>query len=85
MQFVREHFPALAPEYARRYAHADFADAAYKKQMSALVKSICKKHGIGERTREPLAARADQSDVESEERKKPIRVAMSEPQALLFA
>ena len=85
MQFVREHFPALAPEYARRYAHADFADTTYKKQMSALVKSVCKKYGIGERTREPLAARGDQSDVESEERKKPIRVAMSKPQALLFA
>ena len=85
MEFVREHFPALVPEYARRYAHADFADAAYKKQMSALVKSVCKKYGIGERSSEPLAARADQSDTETEERKRPARAAMNEPQALLFA
>ena len=85
MEFVREHFPALVPEYARRYAHADFADAAYKKQMSALVRSVCKKYGIGERSSEPLAARADQSDTETEERKRPARAAMNEPQALLFA
>jgi DNA repair photolyase len=85
MQFVREHFPDLAPDYTRRYAHADFADSSYKKQMQALVRSVCKKHGIGERSKEPLAARADQSGMEREERKKPVRVAMSEPQALLFA
>src|SRR3984957_87637 len=84
MQFVREHFPALAPEYARRYAHADFADAAYKKQMSAQVKSVCKKYGIGERDRKEMGARLPKVEA-TVERKTPAAVRVGTAQALLFA
>jgi len=80
MEFVREHFPALAPEYARRYAHADFADAAYKKQMQALVKAACKKHGIGERDKEAIGARLPEAVAPATPRKQPAAV----PQPSLF-
>jgi DNA repair photolyase len=83
MEFVREHFPALEPEYTKRYAHADFADAAYKKQMAELVKKLCKKHGIGERSNVPLALRAQ--DAESVARKEPESVRGAAEQSLLFA
>jgi len=85
MQFVREQFPALAPEYARRYAHADFADSAYKKQMQALVRAVCKKHGIGERDKEAMRTGISEAEAAAGERKGPAAVRAGEAQALLFA
>jgi DNA repair photolyase len=85
MQFVREQFPDLAPEYGRRYAHADFADVTYKKKMQAVVRSVCKKHGIGQRNKEDM--RTGISEAEAAERKGPA-TAHSRPaqeQQVLFA
>jgi DNA repair photolyase len=74
MEFVREYFPELAPEYARRYAHADFADAAYKKKMQALVRSVCKKHGISERHKEDMRTGVSEAEAAGVKRKGPATV-----------
>jgi len=87
MEFVREQFPDLAPEYARRYAHADFADTAYKKQMQTLVKAVCKKHGIGERDKEAMRTGISEAEEAAGERKGPatVRPTPVQEQQLLFA
>lgn len=54
MSFVREHFPHLAEDYARRYAKADFVDAAYRRDLAAQVRAACKKHGLAQRSTESL-------------------------------
>jgi hypothetical protein len=57
MSFVREHFPHLAEDYARRYATADFADAVYRNRMAGIVRQLCRKHKLGERSSEALLTR----------------------------
>jgi DNA repair photolyase len=57
MSFVREHLPHLAPDYERRYASADFVDAAYRNRMAALVRQLCRKHSLGERSTDALLTR----------------------------
>ena len=49
LSFVREHFPHLAGEYARRFAKMDFADAPYRRHLALMVKRVSHKHGLGER------------------------------------
>jgi DNA repair photolyase len=87
MQFVREHFPDLAPEYARRYAHADFADSGYKKQTQALVRAVCKKHGIGEREKDAMRTGISEAESVAGERKGPatVRAERAQVQQVLFA
>jgi len=80
LSFVREHFPSLAEDYAKRFATMDFADVAYRRKMALLVKRVCLKHGLGERAYDALLTK----DV-GEPRKGPTRVVSDEPQALLFA
>lgn len=48
MPFLAEHFPALVASYKQRYAKNAFLPAAYKKQMSTLVKKLKSKYGIAE-------------------------------------
>jgi DNA repair photolyase len=55
--FIREHFPALEPEYTQRFAHADFAAPAYRSQMAALVARVCRRHGLGQRSTDALLTR----------------------------
>jgi DNA repair photolyase len=82
MSFVREHFPHLAAEYTRRYAKADFADAAYRDRMAATVLQLCAKHGLGRRSDATLLTR----DPETQLRKGPTSApAPSSDQAQLFA
>jgi DNA repair photolyase len=57
LSFVREHFPHLAPGYARRFDSADFVDAAYRRRMASLVRQLCRKHGLGERSTDALLTR----------------------------
>src|ERR1700761_6993538 len=47
--FVRQHFPHLAGEYARRFAKMDFADAPYRRHLALMVKRVSHKYGLGER------------------------------------
>src|SRR5262249_35406137 len=89
MEFVRRDFPALANDYVRRYARSDFADADYKKKMAEMVRSVCRKHRIGERDREQplenLLKSIDEAQPEPAPRKEPEAVQIPDVQALLFA
>lgn len=58
LSFVREHFPHLAGEYDRRFATADFADAAYRRQMASLLRGVCERHSIPQRSTDALLTRA---------------------------
>ena len=49
LSFVREHFPSLVADYAKRFATADFASKTYSAQMSAMVGSACRKYGLRQR------------------------------------
>jgi DNA repair photolyase len=49
LSFVREHFPSLQADYARRFATADFAGETYSAQMAAMVGSACRKYGLRQR------------------------------------
>jgi DNA repair photolyase len=57
LSFVREHFPHLLPDYTRRYATADFVDAAYRNRMSTTLRQLCRKHHLGERSTDALLTR----------------------------
>jgi DNA repair photolyase len=57
LSFVREHFPHLAEDYARRYATEDFADRAYRQRMESVIRQLCRKHGLGERSSDALLTR----------------------------
>jgi DNA repair photolyase len=85
LSFVREHFPTLVGEYARRFAAMDFADAEYKRHLATLVKRVSARHGLAERSTDALLTR----DVGEPERRlagKAVRKAPSNPaQNLLFA
>ena len=48
MPFLAEHFPALVESYKQRFANSAFLPAAYKKQISTLVRKFKSKHGIAE-------------------------------------
>ena len=58
MSFVREHFPHLAGDYDRRFATADFADAAYRRQTAALLLRLCQRHGLTQRSTDALLTRS---------------------------
>jgi DNA repair photolyase len=49
MEFIRKHFPELESMYEQRFAQDAFVSTAYRKRVSALVKAVCKKHGLGPR------------------------------------
>ena len=57
LSFVREHFPHLSGDYERRFATADFADGPYRRQMAAIVRKVCRSHGIAERSTDALLTR----------------------------
>jgi DNA repair photolyase len=85
LSFVREHFPALVPDYERRFATADFADSAYRNRMALLVRQLCRKHNLGERSSDALLTR-DVYNPPPAERKGPTKANPIQPaQAQLFA
>ena len=47
--FVREHFPALAPSYEKRYGTNAFVSPEYRKRIAAIVDSVCKEFKLGRR------------------------------------
>jgi DNA repair photolyase len=87
LSFVREHFPALVGDYERRFATMDFADAAYKRKLAAMVKRVCTKHELGERTMDALLTKDIGEDRERfTERKGPAPAGFPvKAQAVLFA
>jgi DNA repair photolyase len=85
MSFVREHVPHLAADYERRYATLDFADSAYRKKMETIVHSLCRRHGLGERSSDALLTR-DAYTTPAPAKKAPKSITPApHPQALLFA
>ena len=46
MPFLQENFPHLVPLYQARYAGRAFLPDNYKKRISALIKRLCRQHGI---------------------------------------
>jgi hypothetical protein len=85
MSFVREHVPHLAADYERRYATMDFADSVYRKKMETIVHSLCRSHGLGERSSDALLTR-DAYSTPAPTKKSPTSIAPPpHPQALLFA
>ncbi|HEY2114609.1 MAG TPA: radical SAM protein [Candidatus Angelobacter sp.] len=55
MPFLQEHFPHLVSLYKARYADRAFLPAEYSKRISALVKRLCRQHGIIARDEAPQA------------------------------
>jgi DNA repair photolyase len=48
--FVREHFPALEADYAKRFGDRDFATPQYSKELAAMVEVACRRYGLGRRS-----------------------------------
>ena len=57
LSFVREHFPALEAEYSDRFGLAEFASRSYRQAMADLVRKVCRRHGIPERSTDALLTR----------------------------
>ncbi len=49
LSFVREHFPSLEADYAKRFAHADFASRTYSARMAVMVGAACRRYGLRQR------------------------------------
>jgi DNA repair photolyase len=57
LSFVREHFPALQADYAKRFATADFAGKAYREKLAEMVDAACRKNGLHQRSSDALLTR----------------------------
>jgi DNA repair photolyase len=80
LSFVREHFPSLQADYAKRFAHADFAGKAYSAKLAEMVDIACRRYGLRQRwSGDALLTRND-----SGRRTPPQRVGVA-PQQRLFA
>jgi DNA repair photolyase len=60
LSFVREHFPALQADYAKRFATADFAGRKYREQLVEMVDRACRRYGLGKRSSDALLTRNEQ-------------------------
>ena len=49
LSFLREHFPSLEADYAKRFAHADFASRTYSTRLAEMVGAACRKYGLRQR------------------------------------
>ena len=50
LSFVREHFPALEADYAKRFGDRDFATPKYSRELAAMVEVACRRYGLGRRS-----------------------------------
>jgi DNA repair photolyase len=57
LSFVREHFPSLQADYAKRFATADFAGKAYREKLAAMVDAACRRYGLPQRSGDALRIR----------------------------
>jgi DNA repair photolyase len=57
LSFVREHFPSLEADYAKRFATADFASTPYRRKLAEMVDKACRRHGLGQRSGDALLTR----------------------------
>ncbi|WP_348269535.1 radical SAM protein [Edaphobacter paludis] len=49
LSFVREHFPSLVADYAKRFDHADFASPPYRQKLALMVEQARRLHGLSQR------------------------------------
>src|SRR5277367_3514345 len=49
LSFVREHFPSLQADYAKRFANADFASRSYSARLAEMVGAACSRYGLRQR------------------------------------
>jgi DNA repair photolyase len=77
LSFVREHFPSLEADYAKRFATTDFAGKDYRQRLSTMVEQACRRHGIGRRSSDALLTRN-----EGDGRRPPQRVSVPAQQRL---
>jgi DNA repair photolyase len=68
LSFVREHFPSLQADYAKRFAHADFASAEYSRRLAMMVDEACRRHGLGKRSSDALLTRNEGGEAKPPER-----------------
>ncbi len=61
LSFVREHYPSLEADYAKRFGNADFAAEPYRRQMATLVEKACRRYGLRQRSRDALLPRTGDS------------------------
>ncbi|HTD95916.1 MAG TPA: hypothetical protein VK627_03280, partial [Edaphobacter sp.] len=78
LSFVREHFPSLQADYAKRFDHADFAAAPYRRQMAEIVERVRHKYNLGQRSKDASLPRTG-----NDERKPPANTGTA--QQKLFA
>jgi len=83
LSFVREHFPHLVEDYAQRFATADFADPTYSRKLALMLKRVCHKHGLGERSMDAMQPKHAGSTHTM--LKKPAQSSGGRAQAVLFA
>jgi DNA repair photolyase len=81
LSFVCEHFPSLEADYAKRFAHADFASRAYSAKLAEMVGAACRKYGLRRRWGDDALLTKDD---EGGRRTPPQRVDLV-PQQRLFA
>ncbi|WP_353071926.1 SPL family radical SAM protein [Tunturiibacter gelidoferens] len=60
LSFVREHFPALQADYAKRFATADFAGREYRERLAKMVDGACRRYGLGKRSSDALLTRNEE-------------------------
>ncbi|WP_353063395.1 radical SAM protein [Tunturibacter psychrotolerans] len=60
LSFVREHFPTLQTDYAKRFATADFAGKEYRERLAKMVDGACRRHGLGKRSSDALLTRNEE-------------------------
>jgi DNA repair photolyase len=77
LSFVREHFPSLEADYAKRFATADFASPPYRQKLAEMVDKACRQHGLGRRSSDALLTRNEDGS-----RRPPQRVGGSAQQRL---
>jgi DNA repair photolyase len=58
MPFLQEKFPHLVDDYRKRYGAQAFVSSAYRKRISELMRSLCRKYVMGLRNEENAAATA---------------------------
>jgi DNA repair photolyase len=57
LSFVREHFPSLEADYAKRFATADFASKTYREELATMVAQASRRYGLGQRSSDALLTR----------------------------
>ena len=80
LSFVREHFPALQADYAKRFATADFAGREYRERLAKMVDGACRRYGLRKRSSDALLTRNENSG-----RRPPQSVGGGAAQGRLFA